>query len=203
MKALIVVDPQNDFFEGGNLQVSNSLQIIPNINKLIDSDFDVVVITKDWHPYCHVSFASTHNKELYSEIEINGGIQRLWPDHCIQKMHGSEIHPDININVKNIFFFVKGIKQDVDSYSAFFDNNGSDLGLTEFLQDKEITETYICGLALDYCCLFTALDSQKVGFKTPVILDATMPVNVDTSETISKLINNGIDIMNTDNIIKS
>ena len=174
MKALLVIDVQNDFCEGGNLPVKGGNSIVPIINELItNGGFDFVVATKDYHPAKHVSFASTHNKELYSEHTLKDGtVQRMWPDHCIQGTNGVEFHPDL-ITDKFDHVTYKGEDITVDSYSGFFDNNKvHKTDLSDFLKSKNVTEVVVVGLALDVCVKFTALDALSEGFTTSVLVDA-------------------------------
>lgn len=197
-RVLIVVDPQVDFFDGGRLQVANSLGIIPKINELTKMEmFDFVVITKDWHPANHKSFASQHNKNVFDTVMLNGIQQTLWPDHCVQDTEGAEIHPDIDLKIKNLYIFKKGMNPEVDSYSAFYENDGvTSTGLTEFLKDNGVECVDIVGLAYDYCVSYTALDSAK-NFKTRVIQDVTQYISEETAEKATQLmLENGVSVIN-------
>jgi nicotinamidase/pyrazinamidase len=194
-RALIIVDIQNDFCPGGALAVKEGDQIIPVINGL-QNKFDLVVATQDWHPQNHGSFASNHpGKNIYDLIDLNGVQQVLWPDHCVQGTKGAELVENLNTE-KIARIFKKGMNSKVDSYSGFFDNGGKNpSGLEHFLRKKKITEVYICGLALDYCVMFTALDSRKLGFQTSVILEACRGVESkpgDCARTITNMVQNGI-----------
>ena len=200
MKALLIVDVQNDFFEGGALEVPKSNRIIPVINKIIPN-FELVIFTKDWHPSNHKSFASNNiSKNIYEQINMNGITQILWPDHCIQNTFGSEIHSVINIP-KNAFFFTKGNDPEVDSYSGFFDNRKShSTKLSEFLKREKVNDIFICGLATDFCVKFTALDAIEEGFKTFLISDASKAVNInpdDFEKAIEEMKNKGVEIINS------
>lgn len=178
MKALIIVDVQNDFLPGGALAVSRGNEVIPYINSIMDK-FDLVVSTQDFHPLGHKSFASSHNLPLFSVIQLGGMEQKLWPDHCVQGTKGAEFSDDLNLKGidKN---FVKGTNLNVDSYSGFLDNDKkSATGLEEYLKANNISEVYVVGLALDYCVKATALDAVNAGFKTYVLLRGTKPVNPD------------------------
>lgn len=173
MKALLVVDIQNDFLEGGSLEVKNGNAIIPLVNK-IQNQFDVVVATQDWHPATHKSFATNHEgKQPFEMIDLNGLPQVLWPNHCVQGSFGAEFHSDLNTqNIQAIFR--KGTDIEVDSYSGFYDNGKrNSTGLHGFLTELQVTEVYVCGLVADYCVFYTAKDAANLGYKTFVIEDAT------------------------------
>lgn len=199
-KALIVVDVQNDFCEGGTLEVKKGNEVIPVINKLVQSKkFDEIIATQDWHPKDHKSFAANHkNKNVYDVIKLNGITQVLWPDHCVQRRKGSRFHNELNLG-KKYKVFKKGTNPEIDSYSGFYDNDHkSSTGLGEYLKKKNISEVYITGLATDYCVKFTALDSVKEGFKTFVIKDAVRGVNINKNDSkiaFDEMKQNGIKII--------
>ncbi len=177
MKALIIVDLQNDFLPGGALEVPMGDVIIPLINKLQER-FPLVVATQDWHPANHGSFASSHrNKKVFDKITLGGIEQILWPDHCVQGTIGAELSGKLNtVAIEGLFR--KGTNPDIDSYSGFFDNGKKkSTGLTGYLKEKDVIDTYICGLAGDFCVGYTALDSIDVGFNTFYIRDATKPID--------------------------
>jgi len=183
VSALILVDLQNDFFEGGALEVPKSNSIIPVINEILNR-FSMVVFTKDWHPQGHISFASSHKgKKEFDSITIGGITQFLWPEHCIQNSFGFRIHERINIR-EDAIFITKGSDKYVDSYSGFYDNRKKhSTGLGDLLKKKNVTDTYICGLATDYCVKYTALDSVKYNFNTWVIIDASKAVNMAPADS--------------------
>lgn len=196
-RALIVVDPQNDFMPGGSLAVKNGDEIVPVINKLTKSDkYDLVVFTKDWHPANHKSFASQHNgKDVFSMTILNGMTQVLWPDHCVQDTLGAEFHKDINFDIPNLYIFKKGMNPEIDSYSGFLENDQkTSTGLSEFLKKREITEVDIVGLALDYCVCYTAVDSYKSGFKTTVLMNGVKSISDDLMPTLKIFEQEGVDI---------
>lgn len=173
MKALLIIDIQNDFLENGSLEVKDGNAIIPLVNK-IQNLFDVVVATQDWHPARHKSFAANHEgKQPFEVIDLNGLPQVLWPNHCVQGTFGAEFHSDLNTqNIQAIFR--KGTDIEVDSYSGFYDNDKrNSTGLHGFLTELQVTEVYVCGLAADYCVYYTAKDAANLGYKTFVIEDAT------------------------------
>lgn len=179
MKALIIVDIQNDFLPGGALAVNDGDEVIPIINKLQRSDyFDLVVATQDWHPPNHKSFASNHSgKNPFDKILLDGLEQILWPDHCIQGTKGADF-PSALDEKKIEAIFRKGMDVNVDSYSGFFDNGKrKDTGLAAYLKGKKVDEVYVSGLAGDFCVFYTALDSAESGFITFFIEDATRSIN--------------------------
>ena len=177
MKALIIVDIQNDFMPGGALAVPEGDQIISIINNIIPK-FDAVVATQDWHPKDHKSFASQHQgKAIFDNINLEGLSQTLWPDHCIQNTTGAAFHPELKQDGIHAIFR-KGMISNLDSYSGFYDNaHRNTTGLHGYLKDREVTEVYVCGLSKDYCVYFTALDSIANGYKTYIISDAAMPIS--------------------------
>ena len=186
MKALVLVDIQNDFLQGGALAVPQGNEIISIVNTLIPS-FDVVVATQDWHPVNHKSFASQHiDKHPFEVIDLNGLPQVLWPDHCIQGSFGAEFHKELNTNAIEAVFR-KGMDVEVDSYSGFFDNGRRNTtGLTGFLKEKLITEVYVCGLAGDFCVQYTANDALQQGFKTFLIPEAIRSINAADFDKIKE-----------------
>ena len=182
MRALIIVDIQNDFVTGGKLEVPNGEQIIPVVNLLSDK-FPLVVATQDWHPQNHKSFASNHtDKKPFEKIQLEGLEQVLWPDHCIQGAHGAEFHPLLKMN-RIEAIFRKGMDPNIDSYSGFFDNGHRKVtGLSGFLKERGVESVYVCGLAGDYCVFYTAKDALELGFKTTIIEDATRAIDKDGFE---------------------
>lgn len=193
MKALIIVDMQNDFLQGGKLAVHGGNEIISIINK-IQEKFDLVVATQDWHPNDHRSFASQHQgKNVYEKIDLLGMEQILWPDHCIQGTFGAEISSDLSQN-RIEAIFRKGMNKNIDSYSGFFDNGKLKCtGLGDFFKGREISEVYVCGLAADYCVYYTAKDALELGFKTFIIENATKAIDAVNFDLIKEsfVINNG------------
>ncbi|RAK11159.1 nicotinamidase/pyrazinamidase [Halanaerobium saccharolyticum] len=190
-KALLVVDLQNDFYEEGALAVPNASEINDQVNQLLESDqYKIIVGSQDWHPDSHLSFASNHNKEPFSEYSDQQGLGPvLWPDHCVQQSEGAEFNPEIK-TVNFDYILRKGTDKKVDSYSAFQDNDGTDLGLAGLLKSLEIEEIDIVGLAFDVCVKYTAQDSAKNGFKTNVILEGTRAVNPDDIEQVKSDLKN-------------
>jgi nicotinamidase/pyrazinamidase len=203
MKALIVVDIQNDFLPGGALAVSRGDEIIPIVNRLIPK-FELVIATQDWHPANHGSFASNHPGKKPGElINLFGLNQILWPDHCVQNSFGASFSADLETgSITNVF--QKGIDPRVDSYSGFFDNGKKkDTGLSQFLKDRNIDEVYIAGLATDYCVKYTAIDASELGFQTYVISDATRAVNLhdnDSEKALKEMHDKGISIIDSGSV---
>jgi nicotinamidase/pyrazinamidase len=179
MRALIIVDVQNDFCPGGALAVNEGDAIVPGINR-VATKFEVVVTTQDWHPRDHGSFASNHRgAEPYDMGELGGRDQVLWPDHCVQGSQGAAFHPGLRVDARN---FLKGTNPEADSYSGFYDDDGRSTGLDEFLKEKGATEVYVCGLATDFCVKLTALDALKQGYETVVIEDLSRAVNLNPDD---------------------
>lgn len=181
MKALILVDLQNDFTPNGALPVPQGDQIVPLINELQNA-FEWVVATQDWHPANHESFAVHHNKTPGEVIQLHGIEQMLWPVHCVQESKGAEFIAGLNME-KVAWVCQKGMDKTVDSYSGFFDNDHkSATGLDPYLKQKGVTDIYVVGLATDYCVKYTALDAQALGYRTHVIADATKGVNLNAGD---------------------
>ncbi len=202
MKALIIVDVQNDFLPGGALEVPMGDVIIPLIN-ILQEKFPLVIATQDWHPANHGSFASNHkNKKVFDKITLGGVEQILWPDHCVQGTIGAELSGELNTIVIE-GFFRKGTDPAIDSYSGFFDNGKKkSTGLSGYLKEKDVTDTYICGLAGDFCVAFTALDAIDNGFNTFFIKDATRPIDkIGFYEMINKIKEKGGNIIDSADII--
>jgi len=204
MRVLVVVDIQNDFLPGGALAVKEGSKIIPLVNKL-QSKFDLVVATQDWHPANHESFASNcPNGVIGDLVDLHGLPQVLWPDHCIQNTWGAELADTLDLSsVQKVFR--KGTEAAVDSYSGFFDNGKrKDTGLSTYLQSKDVEQLFIVGLATDYCVKFTALDAVNLGFVTTVIVDAVKAVNLhpeDQENAIETMRLAGIQIIKSDKLI--
>ena len=177
MKALLLIDIQNDFCPGGRLAVADGDAIIPLINAL-QEQFDLVVATQDWHPAGHQSFASSHvGRAQFEQIDLHGLPQVLWPDHCTQTSIGAELSPKLHTE-RIEAIFRKGMNPEIDSYSAFFDNgHRKSTGLADYLRGRGVTEVSIAGLAADYCVYFTAKDALAEGFAATVIEDATRAIS--------------------------
>jgi nicotinamidase/pyrazinamidase len=182
LKALIVVDLQNDFMPGGSLAVRDGNQVVPLANALM-SRFDLVVATLDWHPANHGSFASQHEGKMPGELmKLKGLDQVLWPDHCVQNTKGSELVVELNQKAIHHRFY-KGTDPNIDSYSAFFDNaHLKSTGLGDFLKEKGVEQLYVLGLATDYCVKYSVLDAIHLGFKTSVFIDACRGVELSPGD---------------------
>ncbi|WP_089606329.1 bifunctional nicotinamidase/pyrazinamidase [Acinetobacter piscicola] len=178
---LIVVDVQNGFTSGGNLAVANAEQIIPTINQLAQH-FENIILTQDWHPANHISFAENHpDKKPYDTIRLNYGTQVLWPSHCVQGSKDAEFHPDLNIPTAQMIIR-KGFHSQIDSYSAFMEaDHQTTTGLAGYLKERGIDTVFIVGIATDFCVAWTAMDAAKLGFKTFVISDATKAIDLQGS----------------------
>ncbi len=178
---LLVVDVQNDFCPGGALGVPEGDAVVPVINR-IQPGFAHVVLTQDWHPPGHQSFASTHPGHApFETVEAAYGPQTLWPDHCVQGTPGAAFHPDLE-TTKAEMIVRKGTRAEIDSYSAFYENDHTTAtGLAGYLRERDVTRVFICGLATDYCVHFSALDAARAGFEAVVIEDACRGIDLEGS----------------------
>ena len=179
MKALLLIDIQNDFLPGGRLAVPHGDEIIPLVNAL-QPQFDLVVATQDWHPGGHQSFASSHaGRQPFEQIDLHGLPQVLWPDHCTQASPGAELATALDTARVEVIFR-KGTNVEIDSYSAFFDNgHRKSTGLADYLRGRQVTEVFVAGLAGDYCVYYSALDALEAGFAITVVEDATRAISAD------------------------
>lgn len=179
--ALLVIDVQNDFIPGGQLAVPEGELIVPLINRLA-GQFKQVVIAQDWHPAGHTSFASSHSgRQPYDVIQLPYGEQTLWPDHCIQGSRGAEFHSGLDLPHAQLIIR-KGCNPDIDSYSAFLEaDRVTTTGLAGYLKERGIDTVYMVGLALDFCVMFSALDSRAAGFNAFVVLDACRAIDLNGS----------------------
>jgi nicotinamidase/pyrazinamidase len=178
--ALIVVDVQNDFCPGGQLAVSGGHEIIEPINSIMES-FDAVILTQDWHPHGHSSFASSHNLENFSVMEMSYGEQVLWPDHCVQGSSGAMFHEKLNTLSADLVIR-KGSNSTMDSYSAFFENDKkTPTGLHGYLNARGVKELTFVGLATDYCVAYSALDAVRLNFNVSVDTGLCRAIDADGS----------------------
>ena len=179
--ALIVIDVQNDFCPGGALAVPEGDLIVPQINALMD-EAEAVILTQDWHPAGHSSFASSHPGHApYEMIDMPYGKQVLWPDHCIQGTEGAAFHPDLNTDRADMIVR-KGYRPGIDSYSAFFENDHvTPTGLEGYLSTRGIEHLTLVGLATDFCVNFSAADAAKLGFDVTVRMDLCRAIDLDGS----------------------
>ncbi|MIL08867.1 bifunctional nicotinamidase/pyrazinamidase [Salmonella enterica subsp. enterica] len=180
-QALIVIDIQNDFCPGGALAVAGGDEIIPIVNSLI-AEAPHVVLTQDWHPAGHSSFASTHTgRQPFETIEMPYGPQTLWPDHCIQGAAGAEFHKALDWTRAELVVR-KGFRKAIDSYSAFFENDHkTPTGLSGYLRERGIDTLTMVGLATDYCVAYSALDAERLGFNVTVRMDACRAIDLGGS----------------------
>jgi nicotinamidase/pyrazinamidase len=175
---LLVIDVQNDFCPGGALAVPRGNEVVPAINGLIER-FEHVVLTQDWHPAGHGSFASSHGGAApFSQIAMPYGLQTLWPDHCIQASQGADFHRGLRWT-KAQLVIRKGFRKEIDSYSAFFENDRrTPTGLTGYLRERGFTRVFCAGLAFDYCVRYSAEDAQAQRFETLVVEDACRAIDM-------------------------
>lgn len=180
-KALIVIDVQNDFCPGGALAVPGGDEVVPEINRMI-GEFDHVVLTQDWHPAGHSSFASSHpGKNPFETTTMPYGKQTLWPDHCIQGSDGAAFHPALEWTSAELVIR-KGFRPEIDSYSAFFENDHTTpTGLGGYLAERGFTAVTLAGLATDFCVGFSALDAVRLGLSVEVRLSACRGIDLDGS----------------------
>ncbi len=180
-EALIVIDVQNDFCPGGALAVENGDQVVPVINRLIER-FDHVILTQDWHPAGHSSFASEHpGGEPFGTVTMPYGEQTLWPDHCIQGSPGAEFHSGLEWT-KAELVVRKGFRKAIDSYSAFFENDHTTpTGLGGYLKERGITKVTMAGLATDFCVAYSALDAAKLGLSVTVVMEGCRAIDLGGS----------------------
>ena len=201
--ALILIDIQNDFCPGGALAVNEGNEIVGIANEL-QKNFKIKIATQDWHPYTHKSFASNHEgQEPLSVIEMFYGQQVLWPDHCIQGSKGAEFHRELITNNSDLIIR-KGFRPEIDSYSAFFENDHkTPTGLEGYLRTRQIKSIYLCGLALDFCVYFSAIDGAKLGFKVFVIEDACRAIDLDGSldNAIKEMASSGVQLLSSPDLL--
>ncbi|HBX65165.1 MAG: nicotinamidase/pyrazinamidase [Balneola sp.] len=202
MRALVIVDIQNDFCPGGALAVPNGDDVITPTNSLLPK-FDCIIQTQDWHPQDHSSFASNHKeKEPYGTIEMEYGEQVLWPDHCVQGTDGAEFHSKLKTKTSQVIIR-KGFRKHIDSYSAFFENDHNTVtGLHGLLQERGVDELFVVGLATDFCVKWTALDARKLGYKVNIVEDAVRGIDIDGSvkKAVEEMKENGVEFINSKEI---
>jgi nicotinamidase/pyrazinamidase len=178
---LVVVDVQNDFVPGGALAVPRGDEVVPIVNRLA-ARFENVVLTQDWHPPAHASFASSHpGRRPFETVTLAYGPQVLWPDHCVQGSAGAALHAGLDIPHAQLVLR-KGHHRDIDSYSAFLEaDRRTPTGLAGYLRERGIARLYVCGLATDFCVAWTALDARAAGFETTVLEDACRAIDLEGS----------------------
>lgn len=201
MTALVIVDVQRDFVPGGRLPVPRGDEIIPVINR-IQSRYPLVVLTQDWHPPNHLSFASNHpGRKPFEKVELDGLEQVLWPDHCVWNSEGASFDPRLD-TARAAAIFRKGMDPRVDSYSGFFDNGRRRrTGLAEWLRGMGVRRVHVVGLAADYCVAWTARDAAELGFETAVLTDATMALSAADFERVAgELRQRGVVVESSDRV---
>ncbi len=178
---LLVIDVQNDFCPGGALAVAEGSAVIAPVLRCMQC-FEHIVLTQDWHPADHFSFASAHpGKKPFEQIESIYGPQKLWPDHCVQGTKGAEFHPLLNLTRAELILR-KGFRRTIDSYSAFFENDRTTpTGLAGYLRERGFARVYLAGLAYDYCVGYSALDARRLGFEALVLRDACRAIDLNGS----------------------
>jgi nicotinamidase/pyrazinamidase len=181
VECLIVVDVQNDFMPGGALAVPRGDEVLPVINRLAPR-FANVVLTQDWHPRGHASFASSHpGRKPFDTVDLPYGRQVLWPEHCVQGTPGAALHAGLDVT-KAQLVIRKGFHPDIDSYSGFVEaDRRTSTGLAGYLKERSLKELYVCGLATDFCVAWTALDARAAGFEVTVVEDACRAIDLDGS----------------------
>ena len=196
---LLVIDVQNDFCPGGALPVPDGDAVIPAIHQIAPR-FEHAILTQDWHTPNHISFASAHpGKQPFEEIETGYGPQTLWPDHCVRDSHGAKLHATLHIPATELIVR-KGIHTEIDSYSAFFENDRkTPTGLTGYLRERGLTRVFLAGLAYDYCVGYSALDARQLGFEAVVLRDACRAINLNGSVAAveKEFATAGVALMNT------
>lgn len=202
MRALILVDIQNDFVSG-SLAVENAVEVVPVANQLL-RQFELVVATQDWHPADHGSFASQNpGVEAGEQFELGGLPQTAWPDHCIENTTGAQFVEQLDAAAQQNVFR-KGTNREIDSYSGFFDNDQRQAtGLGDFLKSKSVTEVFVMGLATDYCVKFTALDAMKLGFQTNLVIDGCRGVELkpgDIEAAVKQMTDAGVTVVHSNEI---
>jgi len=196
MKAIVIIDVQNDFLVNGSLEVPNGNDVIEPINEIINN-YSLVVATKDWHPLDHVSFFSNHlGKKIGDVVKVNNLDQILWPEHCVQETRGSDFPSTLNSKAINKIIY-KGTNSQIDSYSGFHDNGKiRSTGLSDYLKANNVTLIDYVGLATEYCVNFTVLDSIDEGFKTRVILNCIKGIDLkESKKTLNEMKLKGIDLL--------
>jgi len=178
---LLVIDVQNDFCPDGALAVPDGDAVLAPIHR-VSAKFTTIVLTQDWHPATHFSFASAHpGKHPFEQIESSYGTQTLWPDHCVKGSHGAEFHPALHLPQAELILR-KGFHPHIDSYSAFFENDRTTpTGLSGYLRERNLTRVFLAGLAYDFCVGYSALDARRLGFEAIILRDACRTIDLNGS----------------------
>ena len=201
--ALLVIDVQNDFCPGGALAVAGGDQVIAPILK-VAAVCQHVILTQDWHPADHTSFASAHpGKRPFETVEMPYGPQTLWPDHCVQQTGGAEFHAGLDLPQAELILR-KGFRPQIDSYSAFFENDWTTpTGLAGYLRERGLTRVFLCGLAYDYCVGYSALDARRLGFEAIILKDACRAIDLNGSvaRMEAEFAANGVGLMRSEELV--
>lgn len=202
--AFVAIDVQNDFCPGGALAVADGDAVVPLVNRLAGR-FAVCALTQDWHPAGHVSFASAHpGASPYGQAIVDARSATLWPDHCVQGSVGADFHPDLDQRPYRLIVR-KGFRPGLDSYSAFFENDGATAtGLDGYLRGIGVSELAMAGLALDYCVYYSALDAARLGYRVTVIIDATRAVGApegSVDRALADLASRGVAIVESKEVL--
>ncbi len=178
---LLVIDVQNDFCPGGQLAVAGGDAVIESIHEMAPR-FAHIILTQDWHPAGHTSFASTHpGKQPFDQIDMPYGPQTLWPEHCVQRTFGADFHPTLNLPRAELILR-KGFRREIDSYSAFFENDRTTpTGLFGYLMERKLTRVFLAGLAYDYCVGYSALDARRLGLPAVIVREACRAIDLNGS----------------------
>jgi len=180
-EVLLIVDVQNDFCPGGALAVPRGDEIVPAVNRLA-AEFTHVILTQDWHPRGHASFASSHpGKQPFDAVDLSYGVQILWPDHCVQGTQGAAFHPGLDVQHAELVLR-KGFRSTIDSYSAFRENDRrTPTGLANYLRERGFERITVCGLATDFCVFYSAIDGRGAGFAVDIATSACRGIDMDGS----------------------
>ncbi|MGQ9543793.1 MAG: bifunctional nicotinamidase/pyrazinamidase [Candidatus Bathyarchaeia archaeon] len=205
--ALIIVDMQNDFMPSGALPVNGGDEIVGSINSLageFNSHGKIIVMTQDWHPPRHLSFASSHDMEPYTPYSSEGIGPLLWPDHCVQGSTGADFHPAIEVKFARAIIR-KGFRINIDSYSIFIENDKRTYtGLSGYLKTLGVTRIFLCGLALDYCIFYSAMDGRRLGFNIVIPIDLSKAIDSPPghlSETLELMVGEGVQFCKSTDIV--
>ena len=200
---LVVIDVQNDFCAGGALAVAGGDEVIQVIHK-IAPHFEHIILTQDWHPPGHHSFAGAHEgKCAYEQVRVSYGEQTLWPDHCVQGTPGAEFHPALHMPRAELILR-KGFRPEIDSYSAFFENDRTTpTGLNAYLRERGLRRVFLAGLAYDYCVGFSALDARRLGFPAAIPRDACRAIDLNGSVAaiVKEFDAAGVGLINSEEIV--
>jgi len=180
-EVLLIIDVQNDFCPGGALAVPRGDEIVPAVNRLA-AEFTHVILTQDWHPRGHASFASSHpGKQPFDAVDLSYGVQILWPDHCVQGTQGAAFHPGLDVQHAELVLR-KGFRSTIDSYSAFRENDRrTPTGLANYLRERGFERITVCGLATDFCVFYSAIDGREAGFAVDIATTACRGIDMDGS----------------------